>query len=107
MVAKGKKGQLYQKEAANSRDANAIKYGLALLRPSREAHIEVRRSGSYFSVFAVARRLASVAGPLTSNESLMASLPIVYFLSGPNANLYGLDRNGTYGRESFVAIVTT
>ena len=37
----------------------------------------------------------------------MASLPIVYFLSGPNANLYGLDRNGTYGRESFVAIVTT
>jgi 3-dehydroquinate dehydratase-2 len=30
--------------------------------------------------------------------------PIVYFLNGPNANLYGLDRNGTYGRESFVAI---
>jgi 3-dehydroquinate dehydratase-2 len=28
----------------------------------------------------------------------------VYFLNGPNANLYGLDRNGTYGRDSFVAI---
>jgi 3-dehydroquinate dehydratase II len=30
--------------------------------------------------------------------------PIVYFLNGPNANLYGRDRNGTYGRESFAAI---
>jgi 3-dehydroquinate dehydratase II len=30
--------------------------------------------------------------------------PIVYFLNGPNANLYGMDRDGTYGRESFVAI---
>jgi len=30
--------------------------------------------------------------------------PIVYFLNGPNANLYGLDRNGTYGRDSFGAI---
>lgn len=30
--------------------------------------------------------------------------PTVYFLNGPNANLYGLDRTGTYGRESFVAI---
>lgn len=33
----------------------------------------------------------------------MAS-PTVYFLNGPNANLYGLDRNGIYGRESFVSI---
>jgi hypothetical protein len=61
VVANGKKGQLYQKEAANSRDANATKYGFALLRPSREAHIEIRRNGSYFSIFAVARRPASVA----------------------------------------------
>jgi 3-dehydroquinate dehydratase-2 len=30
--------------------------------------------------------------------------PTVYFLNGPNANLYGLDRTGTYGRESFVSI---
>ena len=30
--------------------------------------------------------------------------PVVYFLNGPNANLYGLDRHGTYGRDSFVAI---
>jgi 3-dehydroquinate dehydratase II len=30
--------------------------------------------------------------------------PIVYFLNGPNANLYGLDRNGTYGPDSFAAI---
>ena len=28
----------------------------------------------------------------------------VYFLNGPNANLYGLDRSGAYGRESFAAI---
>jgi 3-dehydroquinate dehydratase II len=28
----------------------------------------------------------------------------VYFLNGPNANLYGLDRNGTYGRDSFITI---
>jgi 3-dehydroquinate dehydratase II len=28
----------------------------------------------------------------------------VYFLNGPNANLYGLDRSGAYGRDSFVAI---
>jgi 3-dehydroquinate dehydratase-2 len=34
----------------------------------------------------------------------MTTPPIVYFLNGPNANLYGLDRNGTYGRDSFIAI---
>lgn len=28
----------------------------------------------------------------------------IYFLNGPNANLYGLDENGTYGSESFVSI---
>lgn len=28
----------------------------------------------------------------------------IYFLNGPNANLYGLDKNGTYGNESFVSI---
>ncbi|OCW27154.1 3-dehydroquinate dehydratase [Pseudomonas aylmerensis] len=28
----------------------------------------------------------------------------VFFLNGPNANLYGLDKNGTYGRESFASI---
>ena len=28
----------------------------------------------------------------------------VYFLNGPNANLYGLDSNGTYGSESFASI---
>lgn len=27
----------------------------------------------------------------------------VYFLNGPNANLYGLDNNGTYGNESFAS----
>lgn len=32
--------------------------------------------------------------------------PNVYFLNGPNANLYGLDKNGTYGRESFASIKT-
>ena len=28
----------------------------------------------------------------------------VFFLNGTNANLYGLDKNGTYGRESFASI---
>lgn len=28
----------------------------------------------------------------------------IYFLNGPNANLYGLGKNGTYGSESFVSI---
>jgi len=28
----------------------------------------------------------------------------VFFLNGPNANLYGLDENGTYGSESFASI---
>ncbi|KTC44155.1 3-dehydroquinate dehydratase [Pseudomonas fluorescens ABAC62] len=28
----------------------------------------------------------------------------VYFLNGPNANLYGLDKHGTYGDESFASI---
>jgi 3-dehydroquinate dehydratase-2 len=28
----------------------------------------------------------------------------VFFLNGPNANLYGLDAKGTYGTESFPAI---
>jgi 3-dehydroquinate dehydratase II len=34
----------------------------------------------------------------------MTAPPIVYFLNGPNANLYGLDRIGTYGPDSFVTI---
>jgi len=28
----------------------------------------------------------------------------VFFLNGPNANLYGLDKSGTYGSESFASI---
>ena len=28
----------------------------------------------------------------------------IMFLNGPNANLYGLDPSGTYGRESFPAL---
>ncbi|MEP9354760.1 type II 3-dehydroquinate dehydratase [Xanthobacter sp. KR7-65] len=28
----------------------------------------------------------------------------IFFLNGPNANLYGLDPSGTYGTESFPAI---
>jgi 3-dehydroquinate dehydratase-2 len=28
----------------------------------------------------------------------------IFFLNGPNANLYGLDAEGTYGTESFPAI---
>ena len=29
---------------------------------------------------------------------------VVYFLNGPNANLYGLDATGVYGTESFPQI---
>ncbi|WP_061719240.1 type II 3-dehydroquinate dehydratase [Pantoea trifolii] len=28
----------------------------------------------------------------------------IYFLNGPNANLYGMDKSGTYGTESFASI---
>lgn len=28
----------------------------------------------------------------------------VFFINGPNANLYGLDKQGTYGSESFASI---
>lgn len=28
----------------------------------------------------------------------------IFFLNGPNANLYGMDKNGTYGNESFSSI---
>ncbi|GGC57670.1 3-dehydroquinate dehydratase 2 [Siccirubricoccus deserti] len=31
-------------------------------------------------------------------------MPTAYFLNGPNVNLYGLDRSGTYGSWSFPAI---
>jgi 3-dehydroquinate dehydratase II len=34
----------------------------------------------------------------------MTSLPTVFFINGPNANLYGLDKSGTYGSESFQSI---
>lgn len=34
----------------------------------------------------------------------MTILPTVFFLNGPNANLYGLDKSGTYGTESFQSI---
>lgn len=31
-------------------------------------------------------------------------MPNVFFINGPNANLYGLDPDGTYGTESFESI---
>lgn len=31
-------------------------------------------------------------------------MPTAFFLNGPNANLYGLDPSGTYGRETFADI---
>ncbi|VFR17197.1 3-dehydroquinate dehydratase II [plant metagenome] len=33
-----------------------------------------------------------------------ADSPTIWFLNGPNANLYGLDANKTYGTESFPAL---
>jgi 3-dehydroquinate dehydratase II len=29
------------------------------------------------------------------------ALPLIFFLNGPNANLYGLDKSGIYGADSF------
>ncbi len=34
----------------------------------------------------------------------MTTTPTVFFLNGPNANLYGLDKSGTYGTDSFQTI---
>ncbi len=31
-------------------------------------------------------------------------MPTVFFLNGPNANLYGLDKSGLYGTDSFASI---
>lgn len=31
-------------------------------------------------------------------------MPKIMFINGPNANLYGLDASGTYGRQSFAQI---
>jgi len=31
-------------------------------------------------------------------------MPLVFFLNGPNANLYGLDKAGLYGAQSFDAL---
>jgi hypothetical protein len=45
--------------------------------------------------------------PANRYESAAMTSPTVYFLNGPNANLYGLDKSGTYGRESFVSIKKT
>jgi 3-dehydroquinate dehydratase-2 len=36
----------------------------------------------------------------------MPKPPVVFFINGPNANLYGLDKNGLYGGDSFPAIRT-
>jgi 3-dehydroquinate dehydratase-2 len=38
------------------------------------------------------------------SESKAAIASTVYFLNGPNANLYGLDANKVYGSESFPAL---
>ena len=35
---------------------------------------------------------------------MTSSTSTIYFLNGPNANLYGLDPSGTYGTESFPQI---
>lgn len=42
--------------------------------------------------------------PATDEKSAVMTSTTVYFLNGPNANLYGLDKSSTYGRESFVSI---
>lgn len=34
----------------------------------------------------------------------MAAKPVVYFLNGPNANLYGLSALGVYGQDSFATL---
>lgn len=31
-------------------------------------------------------------------------MPVVYVLNGPNANLYGLDKSGLYGTDSFESL---
>ena len=39
-----------------------------------------------------------------SDPSAANTSKVVYFLNGPNANLYGLDANKVYGSESFPAL---
>ncbi|WP_315837637.1 type II 3-dehydroquinate dehydratase [Bradyrhizobium prioriisuperbiae] len=34
----------------------------------------------------------------------MSDKPVIYFINGPNANLYGLDAAGTYGPDSFATL---
>ncbi len=41
---------------------------------------------------------------MTEPTAAMPTAATVWFLSGPNANLYGLDANKTYGTESFPAL---
>ncbi|QYJ21015.1 3-dehydroquinate dehydratase [Achromobacter sp. LC458] len=41
---------------------------------------------------------------MTEPTAAMQTAATVWFLNGPNANLYGLDANKTYGTESFPAL---
>jgi 3-dehydroquinate dehydratase II len=34
------------------------------------------------------------------------AMPLIFFLNGPNANLYGLDASGVYGADSFETLRT-
>ncbi len=46
-----------------------------------------------------------MSAPHSNNGTqAVSTLSRVYFLNGPNANLYGLDASGTYGTESFPQI---
>ena len=44
---------------------------------------------------------AMAATRRTCNGAVMSQ---IFFLNGPNANLYGMDRHGTYGSDSFASI---
>lgn len=41
---------------------------------------------------------------MAAMDDIFRTPPVVFFLNGPNANLYGLDGNGLYGDDGFPAI---
>jgi 3-dehydroquinate dehydratase-2 len=64
-------------------------------------------AGLVISIFAKSQARSMILPLICStwkNRTLMVQVPAVFFLNGPGANLYGLDRSGTYGSESFATI---
>lgn len=74
--------------------------GRGMVMGVRDAY-GIGKADAHDPAFRLAARRAAPHSAANPHPLARTSVATIFFINGPNANLYGLDPSGTYGSESF------